>query len=118
MNNNLSILPVSNDVVMVAYDSNNFYWKSVNYDESACNSYTRCYNDNITNGNNILCYQNEVCENKKKSNHLLEIQKSHSGSDVRYTDIRDKFHYSLLTTVNLGMGIIAILSMIHGNLKK
>ena len=115
-----SILPVMVDDVVVAYSSNDFYWKSSEYNDTLSN-FPDCSTDIIKYPNTTLinsdnssdCYKKEVYNNKTKSAYLQEMQTSHSSSDGRYKDTQNKFHYSILNTGNLGIGIVSILYVLY-----
>ena len=111
-----SLFPISSDDLVIAYNSNDFYYKTVDYKDNFCNS-TRCSNDVVKNPHTLLitksnekqCYEKELCINKKQSNILQKKQLMHSSSDGRYNDTESLYTYSLLNTVNLGIGLIGII---------
>ena len=115
-----SLLPINPDNVFVAYNSNDFYWKTINYDDKFCQSQKCSTNTKInpgtiliTENNSQKCYEKEVCINKHNSEILTKQQNLHSGSDGRYNDSESLFVYTLLNTANLGIGLIAILYSIR-----
>ena len=115
-----SILPINSDNVFMAYNSNEFAWKTNDYKDVSCQS-KRCSKNIILNPNTILitdsnskqCYEKELCINKEQSIKLQKNQITHSGSNGRYTDSERIFVYTLLNTMNLGIGLIGILYSLH-----
>ena len=111
-----SIIPINSDNVFVAYNSNDFYYKTTDYKDTFCHS-KKCSIDVIKNPNTVLitksnekqCYEKEICINKEQSSILQKKQLMHSTSDGRYNDAENLYTYSLLNTANLGIGLIGII---------
>jgi hypothetical protein len=94
------------------------------YNDSYC-SYEQCSNDAskypeftlISEENSKKCYQKELC-NKNKNTTLLSNMQSKllfTDSNIRQEDARNEFDYSVLSTGNLTIGIIVVISMIYYN---
>lgn len=112
--NSLSTNP-NTDEVIIAYNSKDFFWKSANYNDKYCDL-PQCSIDPrdinstmITSKNIENCFKKEVCNNKVISQTLQQIETTHSGSDGRYMDTKNRFRFSILNTCNLGIGIITII---------
>lgn len=111
-----SSIPINIEDVFVAYNSNDFYWKTTNYTDKFCQN-KKCSKNTFLNPNTILltesnskqCYEKELCINKEQSALLEKSQSIHSSSDGRYNDSERVFVYTLLNTVNLGIGLMSIL---------
>ena len=114
-----SMIPTNPDDVFVAYNSNNFYWKTSNYNDTFCKKPKCSFNpvDSntklITKSNSKQCYEKEICINKQLSETLHKNHIMHSGSDGRYTDSESFFLYTLLNTFNLGIGICSIIYSLY-----
>lgn len=101
-----------NDII-IGYSSNDFFWKSVgknDYSIDSCNL-QQCTSSTINIDNSFECYSKEICNNKQKSD-LLKILQLNSGSDGRFSDTSKIFFTSILNTLNLGIGIFGIMTLI------
>ena len=115
-----TLSPINIDDVFVAYNSNDFYYKTTDFKDDFCHSH-KCSNDIIKNPNTLLitnlnekqCYEKEICINKQQSEILQKKQLMHSSSDGRYNDTENLYTYSLLNTFNLGIGLVSIIYSIY-----
>ena len=110
-----SIIGYTSDKNVAGYSSNDFIWKTV--DEPAginCSStYVSDINKCDTAGTGSSpsindCYKQNYCDNKAKGQSILSMQSVHTGADGRYADTKNKYNMQLLSTINLGVGIIGI----------
>lgn len=92
---------------------NEYYWTTVDskFLEN-CSVKQNCMKLNIKE-----CYENEVCDNKKKSDYLIKLKTEHTSSSGRYTDSNDAHIKLFFTTMNLGLGIIFVSTLIIQNSK-
>ena len=79
-------------------------------------------NEGITQGsdtirNGMPCFRRELCKNKQYADNIYKKQGNHSGSEEKYNDSLDMFHFTLLNTVNLTLGIGLIIYLIYRNRK-
>lgn len=54
------------------------------------------------------CYTKQVCNKKLNTELLNELLKTNTSSDGRFIDSNDVYSNLLLTTFNLGIGIIVL----------
>ena len=66
-----------------------------------------------TDDNSRKCIERELCENKEKVNKIQVIQNNHSGSQEKYKDYKKLFQSTQLDTLNLGVGIAALIYFIY-----
>ena len=62
------------------------------------------------------CYKKQLCINKDKSDKLMSLQNSHSGSDERNVNTTELYNIELTKTVNLVIGIVGISTLIFYNI--
>ena len=103
-----SIIGYTSDKNVAGYSSNDFIWNTVKDTsiDSTCATISRpasCDDDNIT-----ACYKQSYCDNKAKGQSIIDLQSVHTGADGRFSDTKNKYNMQLLTTINLGVGIIGI----------
>jgi hypothetical protein len=66
--------------------------------------------------NNVkLCYQNELCINKESVEKMYEAKKKHLQYQVQLRDLQTKYQNQMMTTFNLGIGIIGTIVYIYYN---
>lgn len=64
--------------------------------------------------NNAKCaLLNQLCENEQNFKQIKEIQTTHSASNSRYSDMDFVYKTELLKSVNLGIGILILSSLIY-----
>jgi hypothetical protein len=71
----------------------------------------KCNATNFKN-NSVECIQKELCKNRDKVTILDNIQHRHTGADQRYLDVNYKYDQNYLDTINLGVGIMAVIGLI------
>lgn len=101
------------------YSPNDFFWVSVREEldtincdsviSDVSNNNIECSDSTIGETEIKACYQSELCKNKNYSNWLEEIQRNHSGADMRNMDIQNSYNVEIRNTFNLGMGILGII---------
>lgn len=105
-----AIVGYTTDSNVVGYSQNDFIWASIdNSNFGNCPptpSSVDCSPVNAKNG--PKCFKQAWCKNKAYSEEILGLQSVHTGADVRYLDTKDMYNRQLLTTVNLGVGILGI----------
>lgn len=108
------------------YSPNDFYWVSVvdKLNSLDCAAETKsaetinCGKSTITETQATTCYNSQLCKNKQLSEWLKDIQKTHSGSDIRYKDIRDTYTLEIRKSINLVLGIILMILFIVYSISK
>lgn len=86
---------------------NEMYWTTVDMNFDNCTSIESCTDSSIQE-----CYKKEVCNNKLNSEKLIKLKTSNTLSGGRFLDSSDVYNKLLLTTFNLGMGILILSSFI------
>jgi hypothetical protein len=88
-----------------------YYWNSVDPNIlKNCNNYETCDSSDVRD-----CYVKEIFNNKINSKRLLNMVSTRTSSNGRFKDLSDVYRKHLLTTVNLGIGIIIVSSLIIKN---
>jgi hypothetical protein len=59
------------------------------------------------------CYQSALCENQRLVNKLYQIRNDHYMSQEQYDNIKHKYDFEVVKTVNLIIGIAAAAMFIH-----
>jgi hypothetical protein len=72
---------------------------------------------NMSSGEIYKCYQSELCKNKALANQLYNIRDNHYTSQERYENVKNKYHFEVVKTVNLLIGIIGVFMFIRANNK-
>jgi hypothetical protein len=90
------------DVSCNSMDINNSNW------DTSCNDIN--FSDNSGN-----CINKELCLNKQNANLVNGIQSKNSGSLEKYENSKQVFNKTILTSINLGIGIIALAILIYKN---
>lgn len=73
--------------------------------------------NNTSSGEIYKCYQSELCKNKALANQLYNIRDNHYTSQERYENVKNKYHFEVVKTVNLLIGIIGVFMFIRANNK-
>ena len=73
---------------IIGYSQNDFIWKTVT--DTTCSTHQAC------------------TDNRAYSETILSAPSAHSGAKERYIDTKHNYNMQLLTSVNLGVGIIGI----------
>jgi len=112
-----SIIGYTSDKNVAGYSSNDFLWSSPGITDPTGGDCSTTYADitkctattsSKTTPSIDTCYKQSYCDNKTKGQTILAMQSVHTGADGRYTDTKNKYNMQLLTTINLGVGIIGI----------
>jgi hypothetical protein len=75
---------------------------------------TKCNETNFsTNGDD--CYNKELCKNKTSVYWLKNDKNINSGSTQKYLDTNKEYNYELLSSFNLGVGILILSGFIVKN---
>ena len=61
------------------------------------------------------CYLTQVCNKKLNTELLNKLKKTNTSSDGRFIDSNDVYSKLLLTTFNLGIGIMVLSTLIIKN---
>jgi hypothetical protein len=61
------------------------------------------------------CYQNQLCLNKSLVDKLYTIRNQHYASEQRYDNVNTKYHFEVVKTVNLLLGIVGTILFIRYN---
>ena len=63
--------------------------------------------------NSMKCIEKELCINKDKVNKIDVVQNNHSGSEEKHKDYIKQFQSTQLDTLNLGIGVAALIYLIY-----
>ena len=63
--------------------------------------------------NSTKCIKRELCINKEKTGKIDIVQNNHSGSEEKYKDYIKLFESTQLDTLNLGIGVAALIYFIY-----
>jgi hypothetical protein len=83
-------------------DLYNSYW------DTSCNKIN--FADNSGN-----CINKELCINKQNATLISNVQNKNSGSLEKYENSKQIFNRTMLTTINLGIGIVVLGLFIYNN---
>ena len=81
------------------------------YKNNNCSLYPTSQSKNIENTKCALL--NQLCKNDIKFNEIKDIQTNHSASNSRYGDISSFYNTELIKSINLGVGILLLSSIIY-----
>ena len=72
---------------------------------------------NVTNYpiNAVSCNRKELCKNRSRVHWLINNKSSTSGSTQKYLDINHEYNNEVLTTINLGVGLLLLSGFIIKN---
>jgi len=107
------IIGYTTDSNVVGYSQNDFIWSSLDQPPSVpaiiCPSIPTAVDcSNVNDLNSIPCFNQEYCKNKQYSEQIMASQSVHGGADVRFLDTKNNYNMQLLTTINLGVGILGV----------
>lgn len=63
--------------------------------------------------NSLKCIEKGLCINKDKVNKIDVVQNNHSGSEEKHKDYIKQFQSTQLDTLNLGIGVAALIYLIY-----
>jgi hypothetical protein len=108
------------DKATIAYSQNDFFYASAQNigkmpTSDVCNSMdiynsrwdTSCNDINFVD-NSGNCINKELCINKINSELIGTVQNKNSGSLEKYENTKQTFNRTMLTTINLGIGVIVL----------
>lgn len=75
---------------------------------------TKCNTTNFST-NDDDCYNKELCKNKTSVYWLKNDKNKNSGSTQKYLDTNKEYNYELLSSFNLGVGILILSGFIIKN---
>jgi len=61
------------------------------------------------------CYKSELCRNQALVEQMYEKRGKHSKADAKLLDFKSKYQFEIVTSINLGIGIIGTLVYIYYN---
>ena len=110
---------------IISYNKNDFIWNSVDGNDNCQlllrgkykkhNGTTKSITDGCrrqpskcSDYNDQLTTCNQFLQNKQYETTIMHAQNSHSGAKERYIDTANNYNMQLLTSFNLGVGIIGI----------
>ena len=111
-----SIIGYTSDKNVAGYSSNDFLWSGItdpingNCSSTYVSDITKCTDSTTSSTTPTIgdCYKQSYCDNKAKGQSIIDLQSVHTGADGRFSDTKNKYNMQLLTTINLGVGIIGI----------
>jgi len=108
------------DKATIAYSQNDFFYASAQNigkmpTSDVCNSMdiynsawdTSCNDINFVD-NSGNCINKELCINKINSGLIGTVQNKNSGSLEKYENTKQTFNRTMLTTINLAIGVIVL----------
>ena len=114
---------------VIAYNKNDFYYSSAAQkglmpSDNDCNSMDKfnkswdisCNDENFQR-NIDKCIAKELCINKETAELITNIENVNSGSVQKYENSKTVFNNSLITFLNLGLGVIFLGVLIYKNRK-
>ena len=107
------IVGYTTDSNVVGYSQNDFIWSSMdtptNISFITCPSIPSTVDCSIVNATNSEdCYNQAYCKNKQYGEQIMASQSVHTGADVRFLDTKNTYNTQLMTTINLGVGILGV----------
>jgi|UniRef100_A0A6C0IK86 hypothetical protein len=120
--------------IVVGYNKNDFFYITAEENgympsDSKCKTIledttfdyqTICKTDNEeqrdvfnSDTNSNKCIERELCINKEKVTNIDNVQNNHSGSEEKHQDYVKQFKSTQLDTLNLGIGITALIFFIY-----
>lgn len=63
--------------------------------------------------NSMKCIEQKLCINKENVNKIDVVQNNHSGSQEKHKDYIKQFQSTQLDTLNLGIGVAALIYFIY-----
>ena len=69
----------------------------------------------ISSDNMSKCYQKELCKNQTVVNKLYQLRNSHYKSQEQYENLKQKYNFEIVKTVNLLIGIVFAVIFIRNN---
>ena len=103
----------STDPALVGYSPNDFFYNTLTTqgtfkpNECPVKSPVDC-KEPIVDDNIAGCENQAYCDNLDKSNTIMANQAVHTAADGRYSDTVQLYNTQLLTTINLGVGILGV----------
>ena len=98
------------------FNPQDFFWVSATAEMASINCPTilaTADTDCTKSSNAKACYDKELCKNKEYSEWLAKAQMAHTGADARYEDSRISHNAQIMTTINLGIGIVGLMLVIY-----
>lgn len=108
------------DKTTIAYSQNDFFYASAQnagrmLDDETCNTIDMynarwdfsCNKINFVD-NSLNCINKELCINKINAGLISTVQNKNSGSLEKYENTKQTFNRTMLTTINLGIGVIVL----------
>lgn len=115
----------SDHVVSLKYAVDDFFYTIVENDstnyptQGRCSTLNTmsidCANPSDSANTWQRCYQIELCKNKDYATWIKEKQTKHQEHTVNATDIQSLYITEIVKTINLGVGIAAIIIYIYYN---
>jgi len=115
------------NISTIAYSQNDFFYANAEHNgrmptSDVCNtmdlynSYwdTSCNTINFAD-NSGNCINKELCINKQNATLISNVQNKNSGSLEKYENSKQIFNRTMLTTINLGIGIVVLGLFIYNN---
>lgn len=103
---NSSSLNISENLPTIS-DCSNMDANDTIYWDTSCNA-------NVLSEDNIQpCIKRELCLNRQYGEKIIKLQNNHYGADQNYLDTKQIYYFQYLQSINLGIGIIAILYAIY-----
>ena len=102
---NRPVVGVSDNMPILDNCSRNEVY-SREWDTNKCN--------NVSKGDkNQDCIRRELCLNRDYADKVDKLQNNHNGSDQNYLDVKNKYSYGFLQSINLGVGVIGVVYIIY-----
>jgi len=121
-NNKTDVSAFDTTKIPIAFSPNDFFYLTVG---SKMPAKSWCDDDNnkpssddcakLTSSTFDICYQKELCENRKMADTIFVKRNSHGESGVKLNDIYSQYTNEYMKSLNLGVGIILSIAFIYYN---
>jgi hypothetical protein len=102
---------------LYGFNPQDFFWVSATAEMASIDCptivSTKATTDCTVATNAKYCYDRELCKNKEYSEWLAKAQMAHTGADARYEDSRITHNVQIMTTINLGIGIVGLIVVMY-----
>jgi hypothetical protein len=106
--------------ITLSYSPSDFFYLNVKKDlpeQSWCDDVKTKSLDCVkyTNATKEMCYQHELCENKRMAEYLESKTSDHNESVAKLNDIYSQYMNEYAKTINLSVGMLLSIAFIYYN---
>jgi hypothetical protein len=114
----LGYINIMSSGVVMGFSPNDFFYVRAEENNrmptnSECNNLSLNPPENCDINSSEDCVRHELCKNQSKVNVLYNLQNKHGGFDQKHEDGKSLYNDTILTTFNLGTGIVIALAFIY-----